>query len=100
VPPSKRRSARKARQRSVALLVYFEDPTEAEIAAASAIVCAKLGLEPDDIREALRASVEELESELADLRAATAWHPPPLIRPEHAGLSAGNARGVLLADGY
>jgi len=43
----------------------FADPTHAEIAAASAIVCAKLGVEPDDIRDALRASVEELEGELA-----------------------------------
>jgi len=49
----------------------FEDPNESEIAAASAIVCAKFpGLTPNDIRDALRASVEELEGELASAERA------------------------------
>ena len=47
-------------------LSEVEDPTHDQIAAASAIVCAKLpGVTPGDIRDALRASVEELEDELA-----------------------------------
>ena len=49
----------------------FDDPNEPEIAAASAIVCAKFpGLTPNDIRDALRASVEELEGELASAERA------------------------------
>jgi hypothetical protein len=45
-----------------------EDPTDEEIAAASAIVCANFpGVTPDDVREALRASVEELQGDVAAL---------------------------------
>lgn len=45
-----------------------DDPTDEEIAAASAIVCATLpGVTPDDVREALRASVEELQGDVAGL---------------------------------
>jgi hypothetical protein len=43
-----------------------EDPTDEEIAAVEAAVCAKLpGVTPGDIRNALRSSVEELQGEVA-----------------------------------
>jgi hypothetical protein len=43
-----------------------EDPTDDEIDAANAAVCAKCsGVTPDDIRNALRSSVEELQGEVA-----------------------------------
>ena len=45
-----------------------DDPTDEEIAAASAIVCAKCpGATADDIRNALRVDVEELRGEVASL---------------------------------
>ena len=45
-----------------------DDPTDEEIAAASAIVCTNFpGVTPDDVREALRASVEELQGDVAAL---------------------------------
>src|SRR5262249_57106960 len=47
-------------------LSQVEKPKDAEIAAAEAIVCARCpGVTPDDIREALRASIEELQGEVA-----------------------------------
>ena len=43
-----------------------ENPTDAEIAAAEAIVCAKLpGVTHEDITNALRSDVEELQGEVA-----------------------------------
>ena len=45
-----------------------DDPTDEEIAAATAMVCAKCpGVTPDDISNALRTSVEELKGEVASL---------------------------------
>ena len=43
-----------------------ENPTDGEIAAATAIVCAKCpGITHDDIAEALRTSIEDLQLEVA-----------------------------------
>jgi len=45
---------------------FGDDPTDAEIAAAEAIVCAECpGVTHDDILEALRAGMEELKGEVA-----------------------------------
>ena len=47
-------------------LSEVDNPSDAEIRAASAVICAKCaGVNPDDIRDALRASLEELKGELS-----------------------------------
>jgi hypothetical protein len=43
-----------------------EDPSDEEIDAATAVVCAKCpGVTPDNIRDALRSNIEELQGEVA-----------------------------------
>jgi hypothetical protein len=44
---------------------FDDNPTDSDIDAAAAVVCAKCGVTPDDIRDALRAGMEELKGEVA-----------------------------------
>jgi hypothetical protein len=43
----------------------LDNPTDTEIAAATAVVCAKCGVRPDDIRGAPRASLAEVKRPVA-----------------------------------
>ena len=44
---------------------FGDNPTDAEIDAAAAVVCAKCGVTPDELRDALRAGMEVLKGEVA-----------------------------------
>ncbi|HEY7086047.1 MAG TPA: hypothetical protein VH519_14655 [Hyphomicrobiaceae bacterium] len=44
---------------------FDDNPTDAEIDAAAAVVCATCGVTPDDVRDALRADMEQLKGEVA-----------------------------------